>query len=485
MTALTSIFGCAATDVTLERVRQLVAEALPESLTLEYKERFTRNLVDSIAAMANSYGGVILVGVSDQRALVGVEEGTLVQIVNACHDSLEPPWQPEIIPLGLGDGRFVLVVRVDASRTPRPVLLRGAAPVRLHGRNGVADRERLARLFQESTHPVSKLRRPERLTGAPPGTKDIYDFALRCGMVLPVGDTAAWRPLSDRGIDALAKALDASPVGPRLLKWCGDLGISGVSTFHREGLNRARRARLTWQAVTDTEIRHPIEAVVTLTLPDEYGLPASGLTVTLDVVTHLRALYEAVLTLMKPSTFSGSRSASCTNFATPSSEPWSSRGSANCWPISQESIRSWCLRRRPWTSSAASISANSSMAPALRPSPTLACRAEPTWWPIPRLISTIRMSAARKSTGGCARSRSTLAYAAWTGCWSAFTVRRRTSPMLQATRDHAATSPGPRRWVSHSVRSCGGDRGGKGECGSLCRDSATCRAAAPGGAGCR
>jgi len=68
MTALTSIFGCAATDVTLERVRQLVAEALPESLTLEYKERFTRNLVDSIAAMANSYGGVILVGVSDQRA---------------------------------------------------------------------------------------------------------------------------------------------------------------------------------------------------------------------------------------------------------------------------------------------------------------------------------------------------------------------------------------------------------------------------------
>ena len=74
MTALTSIFGCAATDVTLERVRQLVAEALPESLTLEYKERFTRNLVDSIAAMANSYGGVILVGVSDQRALVGVVE---------------------------------------------------------------------------------------------------------------------------------------------------------------------------------------------------------------------------------------------------------------------------------------------------------------------------------------------------------------------------------------------------------------------------
>jgi hypothetical protein len=302
MTSLDSIFGCAASDVTIERVRQLVTEALPESLTIEYKEKYSKGLVDSIAAMANSYGGVILVGVSDQRDLVGVPEEAVVQIVNACHESLEPPWQPEIIPVEIPEtgGKRVLVLRVDISQAPRPVLLRGAAPVRLQGRNAVADRGRLARIFQEISSPVGRMRRVERLTGAPPGTQDAYDFALRSGIIVPVADAAAWRPLSDRGIDALAKALDASPIGPVLLRWCGRLGISGANPFHRLGLNRARRARLVWQAVGDPEVGHPIEAVATVTLPDEYGLPTSGLTFMLDVVTHVRAAHEALDHLPQP-----------------------------------------------------------------------------------------------------------------------------------------------------------------------------------------
>jgi hypothetical protein len=81
MTSLDSIFGCAASDVTIERVRQLVAEAFPESLTIEYKEEYSEGLMESVAAMVNSYGGVILVGVSDQRDLVGVPEEAVVQII--------------------------------------------------------------------------------------------------------------------------------------------------------------------------------------------------------------------------------------------------------------------------------------------------------------------------------------------------------------------------------------------------------------------
>ena len=80
------------------------AKNLPESLTLEYKEKYSPSLVKSVAAMANSYGGLILVGVTDQPGpgrLAGVPEQALVQIVNACHEQLEPPWQPEIVPVPL------------------------------------------------------------------------------------------------------------------------------------------------------------------------------------------------------------------------------------------------------------------------------------------------------------------------------------------------------------------------------------------------
>jgi predicted HTH transcriptional regulator len=139
-------------------VRKLVSQNLPESLTLEYKEMYTSGLVTSVAAMANSYGGLILVGVTDQaqpNRLVGVPEATVVQIVNACHDKLEPPWEPQIIPVALGGGSqsYVLVVRVDHTRAPRPVLIDGRAPIRLQGRNARADRGRLAQLFSETSAP--------------------------------------------------------------------------------------------------------------------------------------------------------------------------------------------------------------------------------------------------------------------------------------------------------------------------------------------
>jgi hypothetical protein len=95
VTSTTSLFSCSPADVTLERVQELVGQDLPESLTLEYKEKYSQSLVNSVAAMANSYGGLILVGVTDQPGpgrLAGVPEQALVQVVNACHEQLEPPW---------------------------------------------------------------------------------------------------------------------------------------------------------------------------------------------------------------------------------------------------------------------------------------------------------------------------------------------------------------------------------------------------------
>ena len=102
MTSERSLFACAAADVTLDRVRQLVAQDLQESLTLEFKERFSPRFVTGIAAMANSYGRIILVGITDRRELRGVSESALAQVVSACCE-LEPPWEPEIIPVRVGE----------------------------------------------------------------------------------------------------------------------------------------------------------------------------------------------------------------------------------------------------------------------------------------------------------------------------------------------------------------------------------------------
>lgn len=183
--------------------------------------------------------------------LVGVPEEAIVKIVSSCHQKLEPPWQPEIIPVPLHDGsdRFILVIRVDPEHAPRPVLLDSAAPIRLHGRNATADRDRLARLFAEPSAPTTSTPwtvQAPHLDSNPHGNHPT-DFVLRSGLVLSMSETTIWRPMSDKAIDAFASVLDRSPLTALLLKWLGDFGIDNLNSFHREGLNRARDARLAWQ----------------------------------------------------------------------------------------------------------------------------------------------------------------------------------------------------------------------------------------------
>ena len=296
VTSPASLFSAPAADVTLARVRQIVDQNLPESLTLEYKEAYSPGMVTTVAAMANSYGGIILVGVTDQQQpnrLQGVPDTAVVKIVNACHDRLEPPWEPEIIPVQLAPGgsAYILVVRIDPARVPRPLLIDGAAPIRLQGRNAKADCGRLAQLFSEPSAPTRAGGRlvtaPEMPTG--PDGWPTADFILRSGIVLPVGEAATWRPLSERGVASLAAALNTSPLNAVLQGWCGSLGVTGLNPFRRSGFNRARHARLAWQAVTDREPRHPVEAIAVADLPTPYGTYASSLSFTLDVIVRVRA----------------------------------------------------------------------------------------------------------------------------------------------------------------------------------------------------
>lgn len=302
VTSTMSLFACSSADVTLERVRELVGQDQPESLTLEYKERYSPSLVRSVAAMANSYGGLILVGVRDQPGpgrLVGVPEQAVVQIVDACHQKLEPPWQPEIIPVRMTDdeaAQYLLVIRVDPVKAPRPVLIDGAAPIRLQGRNATADRTRLGQLFSAAAPSlrgtVRRLPVPE-LPTTPEGIP-AADFIIRTGLLVPVDDTAAWRPLSERAVEALANSLNSSPLHRVLLGWCGHMGIDGFTPFRRSGYNRARHARLIWQAAVSVKSLYPVEAVASAELPTAYGAPSPELQFTLDVIIRANPYLAAI-----------------------------------------------------------------------------------------------------------------------------------------------------------------------------------------------
>ncbi len=266
---------------------------LPEGLTLEYKETYSREIVKSVAAMANTYGGIILVGVKDQPdsdRLVGVDGSISLQIVNACHDRLEPPWEPEIISVPLEADKKILVIRIDPSRAPRPLVLDDRVPIRLRGRNAYADRTRLFQMFSDETSPsnfrlfqhISQSTLPIRPDGEPP-----VDFVLRSGLMIPLGEKAAYRPLSELSIESLASALNNSQLNQTLIKWSGKFSTQGLNLFHRVGFNRARHVQLSWQALVGNDPTFtPVESQVGIKLSN-VGITDGYMEVSLSVLTSV------------------------------------------------------------------------------------------------------------------------------------------------------------------------------------------------------
>ncbi|WP_161789807.1 ATP-binding protein [Streptacidiphilus neutrinimicus] len=261
---------------------------------MEYKESFAQKIPDSVAAMANTYGGMILVGVTERNLddrIIGVPESTIVQIVSACHQKLEPPWEPEIIPVPLpgSDGLMVLVVRVDPARAPRPLLIQGAAPIRLHGRNAVAGLPRLTQLITEAAPQVKTLgwRLPHPELPRDANGQHAADFLVHTGMFVPVDASATWSPLSESAVDAFAGALNNSPLHQALFHWCASLGTGGMNPFHRSGFNRARTVRLLWRGGPGAAEPYALEAVAKLELPASYGAPVSHLRVSLEALVRI------------------------------------------------------------------------------------------------------------------------------------------------------------------------------------------------------
>ncbi len=295
MVSISTLFNCAAADVTLERVRDLVSQAEPEGLTLEYKRGPTPKIALSVAAMANTYGGIILVGITDGTSgdrLVGISERDMTAVASSIYDSLEPPWEPELIPVQLEDkdGRYVLVIRVDHTVAPRPVLIKGAAWIRLQGRNSIADRSRLQELFTETpftTRPESNLVSPINIQERRPDGSVEYDFVMRTGLVLPLGDSAKWRPFSEQVIDSLLEVLEASLLRVLPEPWPKQFSLKW-DQFERYGFNRSRNAKAALKFKGPGSNVSLIESIVEVKAPELYGVVPGTLLFTLDIIGRIR-----------------------------------------------------------------------------------------------------------------------------------------------------------------------------------------------------
>jgi Schlafen, AlbA_2 len=313
MTTWQSLLYCAAADVTLERIKNLVAVTGTEPLTVDFKEASTPAVAECAAAMANLHGGLILIGITDQdRKMAGVPREAIAYVADALATHLESPeWQPEMIevPLDDGSGRYVLVLRVNADTAPRPVFVQLTArfskekrsifwaPVRMPGSTRPATPDELRALFAEqrpaqAAEALWNLEAP-RIPNAGDGTDDpAVDFALRFGLIVPAGAAGWGRPISERALGELAASLDHSALAGTLFRLTR-FAEADVESFHPEGgANRSHAATM----VSRLEPREPaaFEMTVRIEVPGHYGHShVQALQLTLTLVSRLTARLNA------------------------------------------------------------------------------------------------------------------------------------------------------------------------------------------------
>lgn len=107
-----------------------------EGLKLEFKPSLSdiQRITEIVCSFANSKGGIVLIGVSDDGKIHGVDIGkqTIERLTNIIVDNLDPKIYPEITPLKI-DKKSLILIEVSKS-TDKPHLVCGKAFIRI-GKN--------------------------------------------------------------------------------------------------------------------------------------------------------------------------------------------------------------------------------------------------------------------------------------------------------------------------------------------------------------
>jgi len=122
-----------------------------ESETIEFKATFDREVIETATAFANTKGGVILIGVSDNGEIEGIQIGkeTLRDWVNQISQGTDPRVIPEV-EFNQTEEKNVAVIRIKESPI-KPVSAKGKSFRKVGNSNRVMPMQEIAEMHYHST----------------------------------------------------------------------------------------------------------------------------------------------------------------------------------------------------------------------------------------------------------------------------------------------------------------------------------------------
>lgn len=200
------LYNKAITSISWSDIERFCEQGTAENTYLEYKRDFPNDLAKPIAAMANTFGGLIMIGIDEtdagtpQLPLKGIEaqRGLEERVLNTILDSMTPPVIPEIATCLNGTSeRAIVVIRVPQSEhAPHALHRNSAVYIRTGKRNKPED--------------FADLERIDWLRGSRKKADDLREWLfsracvrfreLRDGKVggVPETDEGRWSPIEEQ-----------------------------------------------------------------------------------------------------------------------------------------------------------------------------------------------------------------------------------------------------------------------------------------------
>lgn len=214
-------------NLTAEDIKALLCETDGETFFFEFKKDDVRNekIYKEISAFANTFGGYILLGISDDKTVTGCSNWTEQRIHNVIYNGITPLPDFDVKSFVI-DGKTVLVIKIEEGPSPPYITTDGKICERVSsGSMQIKDSAKLSQLYAKYKDQLQRL--DNKI-----GHQDLYREACPVNLCayLDVGFEIRCRD-SNKVIKDF-HSFDFTPIGEYLKKKCPVYSVSRVgSTF--------------------------------------------------------------------------------------------------------------------------------------------------------------------------------------------------------------------------------------------------------------
>ena len=132
-----SIFRKLIDTIQYEDIIEFCNQGIKENVNLDYKADFPSDLPKTVSALANTFGGIIIIGIGDNDGLpkipfegIQYSPGLEERVIKSCVDGIYPPVIPEVKVCQNKDKVFILIRIQQSADTPHAIKSNTKAYVR-------------------------------------------------------------------------------------------------------------------------------------------------------------------------------------------------------------------------------------------------------------------------------------------------------------------------------------------------------------------